>query len=1717
MDSQSSIQAAPHRPLLSLLAGLLFAAGTLGLMALFTQTAAPPHQPPYVEPRTDYDRGSMHEAVGVDRFTATYEAILAHGSRYTGQPGHEAVRRMIVQQWTEAGLEVHQQPFDVLTPVTVQRQVLDERGRPLQSVEILPFSPMHFQPQVTPEQGITGRLMRVDDETRLKHRDFSDAIAVVDFDELPGSLELYWPRYAQLGFKALIVTHRDGLDQIKWRDGKLAHLSDNTPVNYVRLAASQGILDHLGRTVTLKVRTEWRNVQSVNVVGVLRARADGQPAQEAIIVAGHYDALSMLPDRAPGTLTAYNLAAMMSLAEGLEDHRGQMRRDVFFVATSGTAQAGMGTAWLHSAMGPRQDPGTSHRRYTAQLNTARQQAAHIAAIRECLDDQAFGRDLEATRATLKQLDAKARDFFDEQFTYVMNTLAFELNEPYLQRRLDFYRAGNNPESAPAEYERYLQEKAKYDKATSVLGLDLLLLLGDEHKRPMLENFDVRRRLVDRFADLATYEARRIGQCEAALTINELFAGYDETITVWPHIMPRTDAQDAMKRAERTAFYFGDFRGAWAGRDLNAQHGPGISTVWALSAPASGDPLAQRVEIQSLSRDHARQVAPKIDVQGMLIQEWNSSAYLTLGMVNTDRLKSYQQIGYPFEVEGARQTQTVAGTLRVLGNLALSMAYGNGRIESQLVGQAHDVGGTVLVGGIGRSIVPDYPLAGALIGSKGNRPFVRRGQIDYPFLLSDPYGEYWLPQTAQGIGVHSDRQPGYSPNAAWIGPDGMVRYIKDEGEQGQTVFRSSGLSAVDDGDNVRIVCFRAAPVTVLDQTNPQTLKPYSSVNFLDAKGLGGLISFNSFDESSVGVYTRFTIPEQPIYITLQAGAADNELVQVIRAFMLGIVPGFEPSAGRTREINGPGYLPVDHRLIDKVPQEIARSMTFLNGQRLALLDRYAMSDERAHKFHDRAGDFLEQSQQTDVSELESTLAARDAVTYAELNHPVLRHSIREAVISIIWYLCLLVPFVFFFEKLAFGFNDVRKQLAAVAAIFLIAFVALRMLHPAFEMIRSSLMILLGFIIVLIAGGISLLFSGKFKENFEQLKAKRGQVSAAEVNTMGVVGTAFMLGLNNMHRRKVRTGLTCGTLVLITFAMICFTSIQSDLVDSEVALGKAHYQGLLVKNEDLAPISNSEVFALGTRFGHKYNMVSRRVIAGAVEQRDPLVPDLRIENGQKGAMTVDAVLIWHQRDPLARQLRFVTERGWFDAQTAETLKKDEVDVKPIIIAQGMAERLMITPQQVDRERVVVDINGLQYWIYSICQSDSLKAATDVDGRDPLPWDVTAMKDFRFDNNRNLVLDEPFVRVLPDDLIVALDVGDLKAGRGINARTVSVVVELADKDAGEPLAFKPARQEIDTYLEQSGRQTYYGLDGVAYRGLITRQSSFSGLLDLIIPLIIAALTVLNTIKGSVYERRDEIFVYNAVGIAPRYVFFMFFAEAFVYAVVGSVAGYLLSQGTGRILTELDLTGGLNMTFTSTSTIYASLAIMVAVFASTLFPALSAVEIAAPAEESGWDLPEPEGDTLTIRLPFTFDKADRLAVLQFFYQFFEDHGEGSSGAFYCADLAMGLSDQRDELADGAYIPELTAMIWLKPFDLGVSQKLSIAMPTDSETGEFIALLTLTRLSGTRESWVRLNHAFLKRVRKHFLHWRAVGPDQRHEMFTHAKQRLAQLASANVGGGAHG
>ncbi len=1693
-ESHSASRSVPKAIALTALVLALIGA----VLAAYLSLAWPPRKRSALDVFGDYDRQTMRDAMAPKAVGARQQTILDCGSRYIGQPGFEAVQAMIRQAYHDAGLEVHEQRVNTVAPETTRREILDAAGAPLADVKIYPFMPNQFQPIVTPDEGVAGTLIRVTDEVLRTRKTFDDCIALVDASDLPSSLGVDWRPYARLGFRAVILSHPEGLDKIGWSRSAVEWMVSNAPVNYPRLAATRDIFDHENKTVRLHVRSRYVNAPNINFIGILRAGGTGgEAAEEALVLSTRYDAASWLPDKAPGTMQAINLAAQLSMIEALAEARDELRRDVIFIATGAGSMGHAGAANLLSVLGGQAHPGEA---LAQQRKRRKENETHLAMLDEilaCFDDEAFIVDAETTEKALAGLDRKAEAFLDEQFRYILNTLLLSRKEPYLARRLEFLRTGEDTETEA--FDRFRDAQALYNDVLMIVGYPVEKVLAEYED--LAGEVELRRLCRERFDQLRAYHHEQVDRAAQAVELNRRVGRYRRLIVCTPLLVPDlgSDGGDG----EEVSFFMGD-------RKSHQISGLAVNDLLAFVAEQADTTGTLRY----LSQTPRHDAVMPTKLGGVLsdLTYWSFAGYPAFQFMHTNRVESYQRWASPIDLPAARDLTSMAASLRMLGETALSIAYGNGRFEGVEAYAPRTYGGRVLVGGLGRSIVPNYPLADALVATKANHDINNNGRVKQLFFWTDPYGRYAFPSICARHEITPASQEdtlGYCPVAVGYDPAGRIRFIRDEGPTGQKAYRSMALHWLKDIGAANIVVFRATPVTILDRVNPQTLRDYDGVILMNRDRLTPVEKFAFFTGDAV---CRFIEPDLFFYVAFKAGTPENPLVHETRAFMLGEPP--DETAPQTRDIAGEGYLAADTPLLLDVPQQIAASMAQVNGRRLAMQNRHGMADERTNDFHDKALELQAEADDPARPQFERLLDARDAVAYHALNHPVLRENITEAVISILWYLCLLVPFTFFFEKLLFAFPDVRKQIAAHTVIFVISFALLKLLHPAFEMIRSSLMILLGFIIILISGGITVLFSGKFQENLEGLRAKRGVVAAAEVNRLGVVGTAFMLGLNNMHRRKVRTGLTCVTLALITFAMICFTTTTSDLVDTEVVIGDAAYTGLLIKDERMKAIEDGELQAIRTRFGHAYEVAARAmVLARQGPDRDLLLPEITVEykpaEGAKRSIRIASLMTFEPNEPLRDQIDVVTEAGWFPPQTAAELAA--MEATPAMLPTTVADQLGISSDAVDAGRVVIRINGRPFYVHGLFDPASLARVRDLDGEDILPFDAESMREVHADANRYIYADKPYAPLPAEEIVLARTIDGLSMGEGIVNRRVSIAVWLRDKGTGAPLAAGAARQTIDRYLEQSGRETHYGLTGVAYRGKRARERTIAGMVDMLIPLVIAALTVLNTIRGSVYERRDEIAVYNAVGIAPRYVFFMFFAEAFVYAVVGAVLGYFLSQGVGLTLTTLGWTGGLNMTFTSFSTVLASLAIMAAVFASTLFPALQAMQIAAPAEEAGWTLPEPTGDTLAMALPFTFDHDDRLAILEFFNRFFLDHGEGSSGAFFCDVPQVGVSDELDRLS-GQYVPQLSVTVWLKPYDLGVSQKLIIDMPTDPKTGEYVAHLTLVRLSGTRKSWMRLNKHFLSRVRKHFLHWRAVGEVERQAMFVEARDlMMTQLTRRGV------
>ena len=91
-------------------------------------------------------------------------------------------------------------------------------------------------------------------------------------------------------------------------------------------------------------------------------------------------------------------------------------------------------------------------------------------------------------------------------------------------------------------------------------------------------------------------------------------------------------------------------------------------------------------------------------------------------------------------------------------------------------------------------------------------------------------------------------------------------------------------------------------------------------------------------------------------------------------------------------------------------------------------------------------------------------------------------------------------------------------------------------------------------------------------------------------------------------------------------------------------------------------------------------------------------------------------------------------------------------------------------------------------------------------------------------------------------------------------------------------------------------------------------------------------------------------------------------------------------------------------------------------------------------------------------------------------------SGTFY----TDGAELSREQMPKGeGYLIDMN--IWLAPFDLGVSQHVTVRALPENEHNIYSVGLQIKRLSGEDASWRRVNQRFMNVIRKQFLIWRTV------------------------------
>jgi len=435
-------------------------------------------------------------------------------------------------------------------------------------------------------------------------------------------------------------------------------------------------------------------------------------------------------------------------------------------------------------------------------------------------------------------------------------------------------------------------------------------------------------------------------------------------------------------------------------------------------------------------------------------------------------------------------------------------------------------------------------------------------------------------------------------------------------------------------------------------------------------------------------------------------------------------------------------------------------------------------------------------------------------------------------------------------------------------------------------------------------------------------------------------------------------------------------------------------------------------------------------------------------------------------------------------------EEGDEKVCILPSDMVVPAYLDIDLTEMGKAQIRVFGELFTVIGVLDSKRMKDLKDLDDEIMTPADFAvtggqAVQEMAEEEQREKqgledtkVVIKPFVHLEPANVLIIPYHTLRNIGSGNPLQSVAIRF---DEGVNE-------RAEIEEFLSRLAVTLFAGIkeQGDEYIKVSIYSSlgmtSFSGMGNLFVPILIASLIVLNTMMGSVYERFREIGVYSSVGLAPAHIAWLFIAESCVYSVLGVVAGYLTGQVIAKLLIELNLLAGFTLNYSSLSAVTSCILVMAVVMLSSVYPARKASEMAVPDVTRKWKLPPPDGDEWNFEFPFTVSGHEVLGLSVFLIGYFDSYSEESIGTFYTDGAGL---DRSDSEHGEAYNIDMN--IWLAPFDLGVSQHVVFRATPEAEHNIYAITLQIRRLSGEDASWRRVNQRFMNVIRKQFLIWRTV------------------------------
>jgi hypothetical protein len=1494
------------------------------------------------------------------RLRADITALTDLPSRVPGTPGNLAAATLVENRFKQIGLQqVRADETYVTAPVT-QNASLSLGGRQL---TLLPIYPNHVVASTTPVAGLSGPLVYggMGRPSDFNGQQVDGSIVALDFNS-----GMNWITAADLGAKAIVFlepktsTRGDA-------ERKFTYLPVEVPRFYARGADAAALRAAAGQSATVKSQVIWKRVPVRNILGFLPgknppASTEDKPAANTVIVSAYYDSMSVVPDLAPGAEAAGNMAAMLELARRFKADPPSY--NVLFVANGAH----------HIALAGVRNFIAGH----IIDSTGKGDAAKKA---EMASYRAFiGLDLTSRTSTIGMF---AKSWFYNQMTVASENILL-----------------NQFSNLAKSVGRYAQEEAN-------------------RKKVPIEQL---------FVDGITGREGR----------------------TWRSYLPSQIAFDS-EAATMAALPGLTFATA---NDTRLLQDTPFDTISAMNLP---NLTAQVSSVEGLMRRTLSDVAAG-DAKGAPLLPDRSSLSNNFGFMT-----------------GRAIFRDVAKATSFLPDTPLpDEQIGNAGVQAV---------GAVVSDRMGASTFENKSYAGVRgvmieraqysLGTTGKNPVNPVSQFTFVGpRVGDPKGGGTPGYEFEAYSINRDGHMIFAPDRGSERQRFSPTFNK---ANGTLDFKDEKLRQYN--PQASLICFPARAATIFDTLDQRYFSILKEMTVLDAKTDASPVEFSFLRPNAPAGIAEI----EPIAVIF--GKENERFKLIMAAGLLGkrlvLLRTETPDLkGQPITYEGAGFTTADDATpnrISHIAYRVALDLWTLDQQRIQLLKGFGINNERVDGLHGAAGcppgekglyDCPKESVSAPTggslklaaTALESKQydtfyrESRRAFGLESRAYPDVEATSQDVLKGIIFYLALLLPFAYFMERMLFGFPDVRAQIIGTSIVFLAVFGAIRFVHPAFELAATPFIILLAFVILALTVIVTAFLQSKFEAEIKRMKQG---VHYADMGRLSALGAALGLGIANMRRRPTRTALTCVTLILLTFTVLSFTSVTANIANFARPYGDGRapgYQGFLIRQPDWSAMPEVAVASLRNEMtAQKLGEPALRAWYLSRDQGEPL--QLRVNNSAQpdSFYYAPALVGMTSREaeigsPVAKTL--LPGGRWFkegetdvcllprdvllDAATRKAERPQEENAAEVSAATDSSvptgsplgltlENAVGSKIQVGgKEFEVVGVFDDRKW-YGRKGADNLR---DIDNEEFTPVDYssdTSKQNQTSNSNAAAQGEEVEVKSYEHMQANALLVIPYQTAINMGATTRSFAVGIQDA--------KAAQNELDDLMSRAALGIFGATPDEDNGGKLTSKlyssveaTSYEGFASLAIPILIAALIIANTMLGSVYERTREIGIYSSIGLAPIHVAALFIAEAIVYAVLGSISGYLIAQITAKIITATGALPGITLNYSSSSAVLATLIVMATVLLSTLYPAYAASKISNPDARQS-ELGDPVGDLWRLQFPFTVSGLQSLGMAQFLADFFEQHTDTSVGKFYTDKVNFGGLPLRDAVAllnEGVLSPEM-------------------------------------------------------------------------------------------------